>query len=304
MTMKKKLTTPLIAACLLASVSSWAADETPVLNQAQQASSDKAIARQESAMLQVVNENVVAGFAKVQEAMQLLDQGNKQKEAIAALETASAKFDIAILAKPDLNLIPIDVHMEVAELLTTPELIRKTTDETIGLLKDSKLRQARKLLLPMRDEMVTETVLLPMGTYPDAIKLATAKLIKGEKEEASRILDEAFSSFVVARSILPLSLLRAEAFLDDAALLDKEKEKNKARELVEAAGTQLQVAVLLGYADKKSAAYENLQRQIEALHKEIDGENAVEKLYDELKQGLRKLIGEESRQEAVEDSSS
>ncbi len=304
--MKKTLINSLLAASLMVSAPLWAAADKPVLDEAQQATSDKAIAKQEgkqNAMLQAINENVVAGFAKVQEAARLLTQEGRDKEAIAALEAATAKFDIALVAKPDLSLVPIDTRVAIAELITTPDLIADATDTAIDLLKDGKLQAARKLLLPLRDEMVTETVLLPMETYPDAIKLATAELLKGEKDKALAILDEAFSTFVVMRSVLPLSLLRAEAFIIEAAALDKEKDKEQALKLVEAAEMQLEVAVLLGYADKKSAAYEDLQELVKDLKKEINGGNVVEKLYYKLKQGLRKLIGEESRQKSVESES-
>ena len=301
--MKNTVMNTLLAASLLASSALWAAADKPVLSDEQQATSDQAIARQEgkqNAMLQAINDNVVTGFAKVQEAARLLTQQGREKEAIAALEAATAKFDIALTAKPDLSLVPIDTRVTIAELLTTPEMIEEATDTAVDMLRDGKLQAARKILLPLRDEMVTESVLLPMETYPDAIKLATAELIKGNKEKAMTILAEAFNTFVVMRSVVPLSLLRAEGFIIEAAKLDKEKEKEKARKLVEAAQMQLEVAVLLGYADKKSQAYEDLKDLVKSLRKEIDGGNVVEKLYFKLKQGLRKLIGEESQQHTVD----
>jgi len=201
--MNKKLMNGLLAASLLASSAVWAAADKPVLSEEQRATSDQAIARQEgkqNAMLQAINDNVVTGFAKVQEAARLLTQEGREKEAIAALEAATAKFDIALTAKPDLSLVPIDTRVTIAELLTTPEMIEEATDTAVDLLKDGKLQAARKILLPLRDEMVTESVLLPMETYPDAIKLATAELIKGDREKALTILDEAFNTFVVMRS--------------------------------------------------------------------------------------------------------
>lgn len=301
--MKKTILNGLAIASLLASSALWAAADKPVLDESQQATSDQAIAKQhdkQNAMVEAINENVVAGFAKVQEAARLLAQEGREKEAIAALEAATAKFDIALTAKPDLSLVPIDSRVTIAELLTTPDVIEDAADAAVDLLRDGKLQAARKLLLPLRDEMVTESVLLPMETYPEAIKLATAELIKGNKEKTIEILDEAFNTFVVMRSVVPLSLLRAEGFIIEAAGLDKEKDKEKALELVEAAETQLEVAVALGYADKKSQAYEDLQDLVKALRKEIKGGNVVEKFYFKLKQGLRKLIGEESRQKAVD----
>jgi hypothetical protein len=301
--MKKKIRKALLVAALLAFPAHWAAADKPVLDEDQQATSDKAIAKQQdkqNAMLQAVNENVVAGFAKVQEAARLLVQDGHEKDAIAALEAATAKFDIALTVKPDLSLVPIDSRVTIAELLTTPDAIEDASDSAVDLLRDGKLQAARKLLMPLRDEMVTESVLLPMETYPEAIKLATAELIKGDKEKAIEILDEAFNTFVVMRSVVPLSLLRAEGFIIEAAALDKEKDKEKAFDLVKAAEMQLKVAVALGYADRKSQAYEDLQDLAKALRKEIEGGNVVEKLYFKLKQGLRKLIGEESRQEAVD----
>lgn len=282
------------------------ANSNAQLNAEQQASSNKAIhaqAEKQNAMLQAINENVAAGFEKVKLAMRLLTQPEqneqKQKAAIEALEAASAKFDIALVAKPDLGLIPVDSHVTISELITTPDAIHKVTDEAIYLLNDGKLIQARELLAPMRDDMISQTTLLPMKTYPDVIKQATAELIKGNREKAVNMINQAFSTFVIKRSVLPLSLLRAEGFLIDASKLDKKKDKEKILGLLDAAQSQLEVATLMGYTDEKSKAYEDLKTQIKALKKEVKGKNVVEKLYHRLKQSFRHLIDEEGTQKAV-----
>lgn len=273
------------------------------LSNEQKAESDKAIKKlenQQNALLEVVNDSVADGFDQVRKATRLLQQEGKDKEAIAALEAATGKFDIALAANPELNLVPIDTAVTVSDLLTKPETLENTTDLAIDLLKDQKLQAARTLLTPLQDEMVTAITYLPMATYPDAIKLATKALVDGKREDARAILDTALSTFIVKESVIPLSLVRAESLLKKAADLDTNKDKQKITDYLQAAEEQLKIATLLGYTDKDSKAYENIKGQIKALKKAVKEDNAVEKMYKNLKSSLHELIGKHARQEPVD----
>lgn len=270
-----------------------------VLTTEQQASSDKAVKsaeQEQKALLEEVNEGVLEGYQKVLKATRLLVQDGKEKEAIALLQEATGKFDIALTANPSLDLVPIDGDVSVSALITTPELIKKETKLAVDLLEDHKIQAARALLEPLKDEMVISTAYLPMGTYPDAIKLATKYLIDGKKEDAVTTLATALSTIVVKKSIIPLTIIRIESFLKEAADLDKEKSKDQALALLEASEQQLEIATLLGYTDKNSALYEDIKDQIKELKKEIKGGNVVERLYKKAKESIKNLIRKEGEQ--------
>ncbi len=257
----------------------------------------KAIEKEQNSLLETVNQGVAEGYKKVLKASQLLLQDGKEKQAISLLREATGSFDIAMAANPELKLIPIDGDVAISALVTTPELIKKETKVAIDLLKNNKVQAAQAVLEPMKDEMVVVNVYLPMVTYPDAIKLATKYLVDGKKENAMMTLDATLSTIVVEKVVIPLAIIRTESLLKGAAELDK-KDKTKAHELLNAAQEQLEIATLLGYTDQNSKAYENLNTQIKAIHKEIDGRNVVEKMYDKLKASVSSLISKEKTEKS------
>ncbi len=266
------------------------------MTQEQTVHSDKAVTAHEQAqksMLDKINKDVLAGYQSVIKAMRLL-QKNKDKDALEQLQAATGKFDVALAANPDLGLVSIDSDVSVHALITTPDLVREDTKTAIKLLKDQQVQMARTLLEPMRDEMVISQVYLPMATYPDAIKLASKYLVDKKKDKALETLDTALSTLVIKKTIIPLALIRAESLIQDAADLNKETKKDKAKQLLDAAAEQLEIATVLGYTQKDSKAYDDLKSQIKAIRKEIDGKNAVEKMYDKIKSSFTDLIKKES----------
>ncbi len=295
---KKSFISAIVIYALMASPLSIANNKHPAnvknnMTEEQMASSDKAIKsmeKKQNNLLKTVNKGVLDGYNKVLEAMHLLSIDGKEKDAIKLLQDATGKFDIALAANPALKLATIDANVSVSELITTSELVKEKTEEAIDLLKAHKVQAARKIIDIMRDEMIISTTYLPMGTYPDAIKLATKYLVQGKKEDALATLSTALSTVVIEKAVVPLALVRAENLLKLASELDKNKGKKKAKDLLNAAEEQMEIAVLLGYSDKDSKAYESIQKQIKAIKKEINGKNLVEGLYDKVKSSIGKLI--------------
>ncbi len=267
------------------------------VTKAQNKANKKAIATKKDSqekLLKEVHKGVSEAFVKVAEATKLIAQG-KEKEAIKALQEATGKFDTALAADPKLALIPISGNVNVSELRTTPEAVKAQVKLAQDFLEESKVQAARALLAPLQDDMVTVTTLLPMNTYPDAIKLATKLLVDGKKEEALTTLSTALSTIVQEISVIPLSLLRVESMVSAASGLDKEKSKDQALILLSAAEKQLQLATTLGYTDQNSDLYKDLSTQISALKKEITGGNVVEKLYSKLKNSIANLVAKKSK---------
>ncbi|HED35519.1 MAG TPA: YfdX family protein [Gammaproteobacteria bacterium] len=263
------------------------------MTEEQTTSSDKAInslKKEQNELLNTVHEGVLDGYRYVVKATRLLTKDNKEKEAIKLLQEATGKFDVALAADPALNLVPINADVSISALITTVDLVKAETDVAIDLLKDHKIQAAREIIGPMKDEMIISHAYLPMGTYPDAIKLATKYLVNNKKEDALTTLATALSTIVVEKAIVPLAFVRAEDLLKTASKLDKNKDKARAQELLSAAQEQLEIANLLGYFDKKSKAYESIKAQIKSVKKEIDGKNVVENLYDKVKSSIKGII--------------
>lgn len=297
----KALVSSLLAGTLLlgpyAMAQSTTEKEKSMTKIEQQKSTNKAIQnfeKKQNDLLEVVNENVSEGFKKVEEATKLLKQDGKEKEALASLEAATGKFDVALAANPSLGLVPINAGIVVSALITTPDQLKENIAQTIDLLKEHKVQEARFLVQAMQDDIVGSTTYLPMATYPTAIKLATKQLVEGKKDEAQATLATALSTFVVKNTVTPLGLVRAEELLKQASGLDKNKDKEKAYQLLTDAEEHLEIATLLGYTHKDAKDYEDIKNQIKALKKEIKGKNAVEKMYEKVKSSVIQLMNKDS----------
>ncbi len=269
-----------------------------VIGEAQtQANKDaiKAHKKSQHDLLHDIDKGISEGFKHVAKATQFIAE-DKDKQALKELEAATGKFDIALAANPDLGLVPIDAGVKVTELITTPAAVKAQIEVAQKFLKDSKVQAARAILQPLRDDIETREVSLPMTTYPAAIKLATRMLVEGQKKAALSTLATALTTLVEKRAIIPLSLIRVQSMVKAASELDKEKGKDRALLLLDAAEEQLQLAVALGYADKHSVLYKDLSEQIKALKKEARGGNVVERLYSKLNDSIKQLVEKSSEQ--------
>ncbi len=274
------------------------ANDSSTLKQKETNQAVSKLEQQQNDLLAVVDQKVLDAFNQVQKAVEYLQAEGKEKQALAALEKAVGQFDTITAARPELSLVPIQSDVVVSELVTTPTLVKRNTQLAIDLLKDNKVIAARALLAPMQDDMVATSVYLPMATYPEAIKLATKALVDGKKEESLAIIAQALTTFVVKESVIPLGLIRAQVLIKEASKLDKEQDKAKIKTLLNRAEDELEIARLLGYTDDEGLAYEDIRDQINALQKEIEGKNVVEKMYEKLASSFKKLIDKEAEQKA------
>ena len=300
MTLKKKLLAGLVIGAL--TTTPWAlaaekADKTP--GNAETKAAVEKLKDEQTHLYAAIEQTVMDAFKDIQRATVLLSQKGKEKEAIAALSLATGKFDIALAANPKLGLVPIDASVIAVELITTPEQVRKNIKTAIDLLEEGKVQEARHILVPMQDELVSQTLLLPMQTYPDVIKEATKQLVAGDTKKAIATLAAGLNTFVVTESVVPLGLVRAEALVTKASKLDKEKDKEQIKKLLSRAAEEVETSTLLGYAEFDPKAFESIRKQIAGLRKEVEGPNKVEKLYAELKKSLHELIGHTAKQQAT-----
>jgi len=208
-----------------------------------------------------------------------------------ALKKATSSFDAALKEDPNLKLVPVANEITINALGADISTIKRRIKTTISLLKDHDTQAAREILLPLQDEMVINTEFIPMDLYPVATKKAAAALEKGDKEKAAGILISALHLMVSDTVVIPLPLLMAQDLVTAASKLDKSKKK-EASAFLKMAQEELEKAVLLGYTKKHASSYKAIEKEIKAIQKEIKGKNAVEKLYEHIKESFKKLLGE------------
>ena len=227
------------------------------------------------------------GLNETISALQAL-QANKTKEAQTALESATKQFDIALKANPKLGLIPIADKIEVITFNGDAKLIKHIKESAEKLLKENDTQVAIDLLVPLQDEMVIRTQLVPAYLYPKATKEAAKTLKAGKTTEAFKILMTALSATEIHSITIPIPLITAQDMVLQASKLEK-SHKKEALKLLSQAEDELQKAVLLGYTHEYAKSYKAINEQIEALKTEIKGKNIVEKLYEKLLKSFKDL---------------
>ena len=221
-------------------------------------------------------------------ALEALDAG-KTKEAIDALARATGKLELIVARDPDLALAPVDVALVTHDLYATPESITKARDEAKDLLRQGKVQEARRLLSGLASEIVIRVTNLPLATYPDAIKEVTPLIDEGKTEDAKAALRAALSTLVVTSHAISLPVVRAQAALDEAEkLLEKEEmlegDTEKISAQIKNAREQLEMAELLGYAEKEEL--KEFREQIAELERKIGAGEETTGVFAKLRKSL------------------
>jgi len=222
-------------------------------------------------------------------------QKDKSKEAAKYLSDASASFDRALKADPKLRLVPIENDVMAYRFDGGPKAIKDAVKLAKSMLSKNQVQLAREVLIPLKDEIDISTHYLPMDLYPNSTKIAAKLLERGKKKEALRELVLGLSTIVGDEVVIPIPLLASQDLVVSASKLDKKRKKD-ALALLDQAKVELQKALLLGYTTKHADEYRSLTKMINGVEKEIKGKNKVEKLYENLKNKFKELIGKTRRE--------
>lgn len=201
------------------------------------------------------------------------------KTALSTLKSASTNLNTVLSKNPGMALIPVDVDVDIIDFEGDNNTVSKAISEAKKLLDDGQLQGARKILTVLASEMRITTENIPLGTFPQAVKDAVKAIEAGKSVDAIRILNDALSAIAETVDILPLPILRAEALLTEAAILEHTQDlsKDKSREAVlkfaEASKNQLKLAELLGYGGKDD--YQLLYTAIDEIKDVISTEKSA-----------------------------
>jgi cellobiose-specific phosphotransferase system component IIA len=223
---------------------------------------------------------VVDGLNYTAKALKAMKKGDT-KVARMSLEAATKLFNIALTNNPALDMVPVADSVEINDLVITPAEVSAAIKDAETALKEHHTQKARMLLMPLHEQMSIETQLLPMALYPDATKLALSKLKQGDKAGAIAALHDGFEAMVTEEEVLPLPLLKAQAFADAASGLEKSRKK-EALVLIAHAQDELENAVLLGYTAPDDVDYKMVKDQMAKVEKAVGVGKNSKNLFEEL----------------------
>jgi len=192
-------------------------------------------------------------------------------------------------ADSSLVLVPVATDVFTFELVTSPETVKADLDVVDDLIDAGDVQGARVLLNGLRSEIVTETIYLPLASYPGAINRAVKEITSDQTEQAMDTLIIAMDSLVEETAITPLPMVLAHSAIRDAEQAQKTDRDMALLDLDYASG-QIETARLLGYFIKDKAEYEEINKNIENIRHEIKGKSRTEKLFDDTKNALNKLL--------------
>ena len=265
--MKNILLSSLVASLL---VTGCIANEVTPQNSAVKQVNNTAIskARKNATQNQVkVVQEAVDSLKYAHDALNELNKGNKDK-ASEYLEKSLGKLEVTLASKNVPELLPVDSHITIDELVASSDAIKSIVKHAKELLDDDKLQEAKAILAPLKSEIDISVVSLPLATYPDALK-ETAKLIHDNKvEEAKVVLNTALNTLVVTETIIPIPLVEATDLIAAAAEV-AEKDPKKAKLYLDAAQEALKISKQLGYVSKSDVTYKALDDAISALKLDV-----------------------------------
>ncbi|MDQ1924822.1 YfdX family protein [Massilia pseudoviolaceinigra] len=229
-----------------------------------------------------------SAIAETEKALKALDE-KRNRDALAALASATGTLELLLARSPKLALAPIRTDVVTHDLLASNDTVKAAVKEVRDRLRDGEVQKARQLMQGLASEVEFRTLNIPLETYPAAIKAITPLIDAGKIEEAKMALRTMLNTLVVTTEVVPLPKLRAEEQIKAAQALaekaNRSKEENdRLAQSIAAARDQLKIAELLGYGDKKD--YKPMYQQIDELEKKTAGGKSGMGWFEKLKQQL------------------
>ncbi len=220
---------------------------------------------------------------------------NKKDDAQKKLAEIIGKLEVLLVQKPELAFIPVDATVQIKDAVVDVNTVKTIMEQVKKDIDRGYYQAAKNTLNTLSSEMVIQTAYLPMGTYPQAMKLAAKLMSEDKTKEAAAVLVNALQTLVIGEEILPLPVLRAEEYVKEAVTVVQNDKKFKEKQalltaLLNAAEYQLDLAEAMGYG-KKDKEYKDLHQAIETLKTYVSKgrESRSKKALNDLKEEIRKF---------------
>jgi hypothetical protein len=238
-----------------------------------------------------VDQEAIAAIQDTQKAINLIG-AKKNDEALSAIEQATGKINILLARNPSTALIPVHLAVDVIDLAPLDsKAIGDLAQAASTAIKDKDYPAARVDLENLVSEIRVRTSNLPLATYPDALKRAAQLLDQKKPDDADKVLLTALNTLVIVDRVTPIPLVLAKAAVT-AAQDQRQKDKNAAQKLLEAAKNEVQRSKDLGY-EAADPEYASLDHQISDLQKQLTGNGDTGSIFAQLRSKLDAFLKKE-----------
>ncbi|WP_457638785.1 YfdX family protein [Persephonella sp.] len=200
------------------------------------------------------------------------------------------KKDIEKLEKSEagkLEKLPIDTVITEISGITDLKEAEKLAEEAKKAVNQNDFIRARFILNSLRDEIVIETVYLPIKLFKEAVELADKLLKQGKVEDAVAQLQVAMGLVEVETTVIPKPLAIASLLVDDASKVYTPKPQ-MALKLLEEAKRQIKLAKVLGYV-RTEKEIQPLIAQIEKLEKAVAEKTGKQENFKKLFRSIEEM---------------
>ena len=234
----------------------------------------------------------VAAIDETKKAIKAIAE-NKTDEALAVIERATGKINILLARNPATALIPVAAEVVVIDAAPLQvQAIKERAKAVAEAVSNKDYPTARVLLYGLTSELRVRIYNLPLATYPAALKEAARLLDQKKSKEANTVLLTALNTLVAIDRVSPLPLILAQTDIDEAQAL-REKDKDKAQQLLTSARNELERAKELGYAGN-DPEYAALDKTIIDLEKQLKGNEDTASFFSSLKEKMASFFKRQS----------
>ncbi len=232
---------------------------------------------------------VLKTIAETQYVIQDIEQ-NKVDQAKNDLQTLIGKLEVYLTKNPQAALVPVDVSYRKIETVNNIDTVRALAKTIKKAVNDGYYQVAKDMIGMMTSEMIVSTAYVPVAAYLQGLKYAAALLDDGKVDQAMVLMQQVLSSVVVTTVSIPLPVLKAQIYIDEAARLyvANHEDIDHIVNLLENADYQLRLAEEMGYG-KRDREYKALYKAIKELKRAVKAKEESTDKFNALKDELSKF---------------
>ncbi len=230
-------------------------------------------------------------YVALGEVVKLISNG-KFEDALRGLESIQNKLE-KLYREEGVKYVPVrSLVYEFIGVDTLDDAV-KLVEDARKALEENDLIRARDILNVLRNEIIIDTYVLPIGIFKEAVELASEFARLNDWVKALNSINMALESIKVTQTIIPRPLLEAYYLVDEASRIYEEN-PDDAIEILAYARSRIELAKTLGYV-RDEKAIEPILERIEKLEKDVKGKKAKKKTFEDIQKDIEEVKEKETR---------
>ncbi len=232
---------------------------------------------------------VLKTIAQTQYVVQDIEE-NKVDQAKNDLQSLIGKLEVYLTKNPQSALVPVDVSYRKVETVDNIDTVRALAQTIRKAVRDGYYQAAKDMIGMMTSEMIISTAYVPVSGYLQGLKYAAALLDEGKVDQAMVLMQQTLSSIVITTVSIPLPVLKAQIYIDQAAQLYAQNHENidNITNLLDNAKYQLHLAEEMGYG-KRDKEYKDLYKAIKDIERAVKAKESSSDKFKALRNELKQF---------------